>query len=199
MFSLMTFMQTDAELIAQSLASPERFGLVFDRHFRAIHQFAARRLGVAQADDIAAETFARAFKARRKFVPQEGSARPWLYGIATNVMRMHSRGEVRRLKAYARTGIDPVEDFAGAATDRASADKSRRALLAALAELSRRDREIVLLAAWAELNSVEIGAALGMSDATVRTRLARARKKLSRTEAISPAPTGGDLAIEEQR
>lgn len=190
---------TDLALIAESIAVPERFGDVFDRHYRVIHGFASRRLGSAVADDVAAETFARAFKSREKFSSEGGSALPWLYGIASNVMRMHGRSEVRRLKAYARTGVDPVEDFAGAAADRASADASRGALLGALARLNRRDREIVLLAAWAELNSAQIGEALGMPDATVRTRLARARNRLAQTPELSPAPTGSDLAIEEQR
>src|SRR4051794_4226305 len=94
--------QSDAELIAASLVVPERFGQIFDRHFRAIHAFATRRLGSAQADDVAAEVFARAFKGRRKFEPEGESALPWLYGIASNVIRMHNRGEVRKLRAYAR-------------------------------------------------------------------------------------------------
>lgn len=190
---------SDAELIAESLAVPERFGEVFDRHYRSIHAFAARRMGSAQADDVAAEAFARAFKARRKFSADSGSALPWLYGIASNIMRMHSRSELRRLKAYARTGVDPVEDFAGAATDRASADASRQALMAALAGLSRRDREIVLLAAWADLNSTEIGEALGMPDATVRTRLARSRKRMAQTAELAPIGASSELATEEQR
>lgn len=190
---------TDAALIAESLSRPELFGEVFDRHYRAIHGFASSRLGSADGDDVAAETFARAFKARRKFETHGDSALPWLYGIANNVMRMHSRGEIRRLRAYARTGADPTEDFASAAADRASASSSRRALLAALIKLRRRDREIVLLAAWAELSSSEIGEALGMPDATVRTRLARARKRLAQTPELSPAPTKPDLVVEESR
>lgn len=191
--------QTDIAVIADSISEVESFGKIFDRHYRSVHGFAARRLGSAQADDVAAETFARAFKSRAKFASDSGSALPWLYGIASNVMRMHSRGEVRRLRAYARTGIDPVEDFSGSAADRASADACRTALLGALAKLGRRDREIVLLAAWTDLSSSEIGEALDMPDATVRTRLARARKKLAQTPELRPGPDNADLAMEENR
>lgn len=189
--------ESDSSLIASSLAVPDRFGEVFDRHYPEIHRYASRRLGPEQAEDVSAETFARAFKARGKFRSSSSSALPWLYGIAGNVMRMHRRSEVRRLRAYARTGIDPVEDFAGAATERASADASRRALLTALAALSHRDREIVLLTAWAELTSAEIGEALSMPDASVRTRLARARSRLAQVPELDPV--GKELASQETR
>lgn len=188
---------TDAALIAESAGRPERFGEIFDRHYRSIHQFAARRLGSAGADDVAAETFARAFRSRKGFNPQSVTALPWLYGIATNVMRMHKRKELRRLRAYSRTGIDPAEDFAGAATERASADASRRALLGALAELGRRDREIVMLTAWTELNSAQIGEALGIPGATVRTRLARARTRLAQTPELMTEPLATDVVVKE--
>lgn len=188
----------DAALIAESIAQPERFGLVFDRHYHAIHRFASRRLGSAHADDVAAEVFARAFKARRKFAAGEGDALPWLFGIASNVMRMHSRSELRRLRAFARTGVDPTEDFAPAAADRASADQSHRALVEALTHLSRRDREIVLLAAWAELSSAEIGTALGIPAATVRTRLARARRRMAQEPGLSSEIPVSTIATEER-
>lgn len=190
---------SDATLIAESLARPERFGEVFDRHYPSIHQFALLRLGAAEADDVAAETFARAFKSRKKFAADSETALPWLYGIATNLMRMHKRKELRRLRAYARSGVDPAEDFSGSATERASAVASRGALLAALTELAHSDREIVMLTAWTDLNSAQIGEALGMPDATVRTRLARARTKLAQTPELSSTPIAtGDVAKESQ-
>jgi RNA polymerase sigma factor (sigma-70 family) len=189
----MTNHLTDAELISISIDTPEQFGGVFDRHYEAIRRFAWRRLGSGPADDIAAEVFARAFDARARFDHSVDDARPWLFGIATNLMRMHARSERRKLRAYARSGIDPHEDFAPAATDRAYADGERRDLLRALAGLKRRDREIVLLYAWGELSTGEIALALGIPAATVRTKLARSRDRLA-GELIKLAPPENEAA-----
>lgn len=169
---------TDAMLIAESIAQPDRFGLVFDRHYSAIRAFAWRRLGPAHADDLAAEVFARAFSARTKYDADEADAAPWLFGIASNLIRMHARTESRRLRALARNTGVPEGDFAGAADSRVDADRASAELLDLVAKLKRRDREILLLHAWAGLSAAEIGRALGVPDATIRTRLARLRKKL---------------------
>lgn len=57
----------DAELIAASLAEPERFAVLFERHAPAIHQYVARRLGRDAADDVTAETFLTAFRIRARY------------------------------------------------------------------------------------------------------------------------------------
>src|SRR6266540_429920 len=88
--------------------------------------------------------------------------RPWLYGIAANLVRHHWRDERRMLRAYARTGLDPVLAEDSDALDRVEAQARRRELAAALAELRPRDREILLLHAWAELSDAEIAAALSL-------------------------------------
>lgn len=170
---------TDSETIAMSIDGPERFAAIFDRHYAEIHRFASRRLGPTHADDIASEVFVRAFKGRQRFDQAQESARPWLYGIASNLIRMHARSERRMLRAFAKTGVDPLDDFAPTAADRASAVAQRSELISALAKLSTRDRELLLLHVWGELSSREIGDAVGMPDATVRTRLARTKQKLA--------------------
>ena len=76
----------DAGLIAESCRVPERFGAVFDRHATAIHGYIARRLGRDAADDLVAETFLVAFRQRASYEPDQPSARPWLYGIATRLV-----------------------------------------------------------------------------------------------------------------
>jgi RNA polymerase sigma-70 factor (ECF subfamily) len=109
---------------------------------------------------------------------------------------MQARGEKRKLRAYARTGIDPFEDFAAAATERASASGDRRVLLDALAGLKRADREVVLLHAWGDLTTNEIASALGVPHATVRTKLARSRKRLaSELSNLEPADSAPPTEI----
>src|SRR5574341_1801060 len=92
----------DTELIAASLLEPERFAELFDRHFPAIHRYLRRRVGPELADDLAAETFTQAFARRRHYQSEHPDARPWLYGIAGNLLRQHARAEQRRLHAYVR-------------------------------------------------------------------------------------------------
>ena len=160
----------DSAAIRRSLSEPRAFASVFDRHFDAVHGYLQRRIGRDLADDLAAETFARAFDRRRRYDLRYPDARAWLLGIATNVMRRHWRTERRRLEAVSRAAAQPAPEGAGEAV--------RAELLAALRLLSHRDREAVLLFAWADLSYEEIAVAMEVPVGTVRSRLARARRLL---------------------
>jgi len=153
------------------------FDAAFEAEFAPLHRYLARRLGVSAADDLAAETFAVAFRSWDRLDP-ERPVRPWLYGIAANLVRHHWRKERRMLRAYARTGVDPVFAEEDDAVERADADSPQPELATALAGLRRDEREILLLHAWAELTDSEIADALGLPAGTVKSRLSRAREKL---------------------
>jgi RNA polymerase sigma-70 factor (ECF subfamily) len=169
---------TDAQVIAASLDDREEFGLLFDRYYARVHAFIRMRLGVSLADDIAAETFCTAFQKRDSFDLQRCDARPWLFGIAFNLMRRHLRGESRRLRAYARHGADPVWSPLDGAAERADAAAAGHDLAKALSTLTRGDRDVLLLHAWADLTHGEIAEALGIPVGTVKSRLSRARKQM---------------------
>jgi RNA polymerase sigma-70 factor (ECF subfamily) len=167
----------DGEDIRASLPDPERFAAVFGRHFDAVHGFVARRLGRAAADDLAGAVFVEAFAARERYDQARADARPWLYGIATNLVRRHRRTEERRLRAYARAGADgaaPLDD----PHDRLSAGAEAPRLAAALAALRASDRDALLLFVWADLSYDEVAVALGVPPGTVRSRIHRARRVL---------------------
>ena len=166
----------DAAVIARSLRSPECFGIIFDRHAPAIYRYIARRLGRDSADDLLAETFLVAFRRRGRYDGARPDARPWLYGIATRLVRRHRRDEIRFFRAIARTGADPVsEAFDGQIIDRVAAQAVRKELAAALARLSQAQRDVLLLVANG-LSYTEAGLALGLPAGTVSSRLARARR-----------------------
>jgi RNA polymerase sigma factor (sigma-70 family) len=171
----------DAVLISGSLIAPERFGGIFDRHAPAIHRYAARRLGPDAADDLVAETFLLAFAHRAGYDTGYPDARPWLFGIATNLIARKRRAEVRFFRAIARTGLDPAatspEPVADQVADRVTAQAARRELAAALAALSAADRDVLLLVA-SGLGYDETARALGVPVGTVSSRLARARRKV---------------------
>jgi RNA polymerase sigma-70 factor (ECF subfamily) len=169
----------DATLIALSRTEPEAFAAIFDRHATEIHRYAARRLGAALAEDVVGETFLVAFRRRDRYDLKYRDARPWLFGIATNMISRHRQAEVRFYRALARTGVDPViESPADDVVTRVAAAGQRRAIAAALARLSQPDRDTVLLVDWAELSYDQAASALRVPVGTVRSRLNRARRKV---------------------
>jgi RNA polymerase sigma factor (sigma-70 family) len=169
----------DAAVICGSWEDSERLALLFRRHALAIARYVTRRLGPDVADDIVAETFLIAFRKRDRYDPAHSDARPWLYGIATNLVRRHRRVEVRQLRALARTGADPVtESFAEAVDARLSARAVSRPLAAAIAALPVAQRDVLLLVTWAGLTYDQAGQALGVPHGTVRSRMNRARAKV---------------------
>lgn len=169
----------DAAVISQSLERPEIFALLYDRYAPDIHRYAARRLGDGAADDITADTFLTAFRIRSRFDTARASARPWLYGIAANLIGKQRRTEVRGLRALARTGRDPVaESWVELADSRVTAEAAQAALAGAVAALSGGDRHVLLLVAWADFTYQEVADALSIPVGTVRSRLNRARRKV---------------------
>jgi RNA polymerase sigma factor (sigma-70 family) len=169
-----------------AIADPEQFGAVFDRYFAEIHGYAARRVGRDAAADIAAEVFLTAFRVRRTFDPSRGSVKAWLYGITTNHLSSYHRSEQRAYRAMARAGVpEQQEGHADAVVDQVAAEALRPALLAALADLTRGEREVLLLVALGGLSHADVAAALGIRYGTVASRLSRARAKLRTAAGIT--------------
>jgi RNA polymerase sigma-70 factor (ECF subfamily) len=169
----------DASFIERSRRDPEAFTEIFRRHAPDIARYVTRRLGGGAADDIVAETFLMAFRQRDRYDLGYRNARPWLYGIATNLMRRHVRTEVRQLRILERTGTDPVlAPFTDRSDERLSAEATRRRLAGALAAMPRGHRDALLLVAWSGLTYSEVAEALNVRLGTVRSRVNRARTKL---------------------
>jgi RNA polymerase sigma factor (sigma-70 family) len=172
----------DEALIVASVAEPARFGELFDRHADEIYRFVARRLGPDVAADLVADVFLIAFRRRARFDPARALARPWLYGIAVNVIRGHRRAETRRLRALARaprtSAVTDGEPFEERVAERVSAQRLGPDLARALGRLSEGERDLLLLVAWGDLSFNQAAAALGIPPGTARSRLHRLRAKL---------------------
>lgn len=178
----------------RSLVGPSQvisFDEMFSLEFPAIHRYARRRVGADVADDIAAETFTIAFARWDRF-DLGRPVRPWLFGIATNVLRRYRRDEERKLRAFARSGTDPIAvESEDELLRRADDPLMLRELATLLAGLRVEDREILLLRAWAELSDEEIATALSVPVGTVKSRLHRIRERLRPLVTLShPAPSG---------
>lgn len=178
-------MSTDAEIIRESLGRPERFAELYDRHHAAIHRFASRRIAVDLADDVASETFLVAFERRRRFDTGRPDALPWLYGIVTNLLHRRRRDEARAWRALASNGPEPPLELDDGPLEAAL---EVRRLAGAIRGMPSRDRDALLLYAWADLDYEGVAEALGVPVGTVRSRLNRARRTL-RAEAGREAGT----------
>lgn len=158
------------------------FHALFDAQYPPVYRYLAHRLGdAAAAEDLAAETFLRAYAARASFRP--GSPRAWLFTIATNLLRDHARGAGRRDAALA--------EWAGRTSPAASEPEFELPdpqLALALAALRAEEREVLLLYAWADLTYEEIATVTGVAVGTVRSRLARARAHLTAELAPERSP-----------
>jgi RNA polymerase sigma-70 factor (ECF subfamily) len=164
---------SDADVIKSSLVDPRSFEALFDHHFRAIYRFLQGRVGMQLAEDLASETFMVAFRRRRSYDLSRDDARPWLYGIATNLVRDHRRAEERHLRAYARM-TDEYASAPGQTPEHLDSELS-----AALLELSHEERSLILLLAWADLTYEQLAHALDVPVGTIRSRVSRVRSKLS--------------------
>jgi RNA polymerase sigma factor (sigma-70 family) len=168
---------TDAELIARSIEDPRAFMPLVERHNRVLFGYLARRVGRDIAEDVTSETFTRAFAQRARFDTTRPDARPWLFGIALNLVRNQARSEVRQLRAYSRHGVhDRTEDDHVATVDRLDAQDRSPELATALAALKSGDREVLSMFAWSDMSYEEIAEALDIPVGTVRSRLNRARR-----------------------
>ena len=172
---------TDAQAFSESQIDPRRFEVIFDRYFDLIRRYAYRRVGSEVADEIASETFAQAFLHRDRFDTRMPSARPWLYGIASNLLSNHLREERVRLAAYERLGAQPEMYAVIDIDDRLVAEELVTRLVGAIGALTPGDRDVLLLFAWAELTYEEIGDALAIPVGTVRSRLHRVRRQIRET------------------
>jgi RNA polymerase sigma-70 factor, ECF subfamily len=185
---------TDGELIRASLEDPSAFEGVFERHYDVVRRYAQRRVGRATGEEVAAKAFLVAFERRARFQPPPtGTARPWLLGIATNVLRHHVRDErthLRILAALPAPTPPPEPDD----EDRLAAIELGPAIADALSALPTRHRDALLLHVLGGLAYEEIAAALDIKPGTVRSRIHRARSALRERLGDVAASPSDDVA-----
>lgn len=155
------------------------FGVLFERHGRTIYNYCFRRVGSwAAAEDLVSIVFLEAWRRRQKPLPR-GKELPWLFGIATNVVRNRRRSERRYAAALSRVPEPrPDPTFADDSDQRVDDEELIGDALALVARLPRREQEVFVLCAWSELSYEDAAIALAVPVGTVRSRLSRARARL---------------------
>lgn len=158
----------------------DAFAEIFDEHSQAIFRHAMRVTGERPvAEDVVSLTFLEAWRLRHKIQPEGESLAPWLFGIATNVIRNTTRAARRHRALLTRVAPhDTVPDFSTELVDRIADAQQMVYVREALNSLRCPEREVFTLVVWAGLDYEAAAEALGIAVGTVRSRLSRTRTKL---------------------
>jgi len=180
---------TDAELLKRARRDTQAFRELYERYAAAVHAFFVRRTRDEEAAlELTAETFAAAWLARTRFEDRtEGSAAPWLFGIARNLLAQSvRRGAIER---RARERLRLVSTAATVDVAEAWLEGVEVDLRSALASLGDGERAAIQLRVLDDLDYGEIGRRLGISDGAARVRVFRGLGRLRRH--IAASTSGG--------
>jgi RNA polymerase sigma-70 factor, ECF subfamily len=190
----------DAELWRRAArGDASAFGVLFERHSRAVYNFCFRRTGNwTAAEDLTSIVFLEAWRRRKEVRLKDGRALPWLLGVAVNVLRNRRRSERRHRAAIERLPTQPSIDFADDADGRLDDESRMCETLRTIAKLPRREQEVLALCVWAGLSYEDAALALRLPVGTVRSRLSRARVRVRELMNESGHERDGDpLAVHE--
>lgn len=170
---------------APPVRDPVGFAVFYQQQFDAVLGFVTRRTDSPHlAADLTADIFLAALEQAHTYDARRGAPVAWLYGISRNVLAAHFRGSAREQRAAAQlAGRRLLDDQDVSAIEgRIDAARDARQLAARHAALSEPLRAVLDLVALDGLTTREAAQALGISAATARVRLHRARKALQRVE-----------------
>jgi RNA polymerase sigma factor (sigma-70 family) len=153
---------------------------LWDEYAAIIYRFCFRGTANAGlAEDLTSIVFLEAWRRRGDVSLAPDARLPWLYGVATNVLRNQRRSKRRYRSALTRLP-PPLEepDFAESLIDRLDAEQRMQAIHSRLRKLPQLEQEVLSLCVWEGLATRDVAIALGVPEATIRTRLHRAREHL---------------------
>lgn len=155
---------------------------LYERYADRLYSYCFRQTGsYTLAQDLASTVWLEAWRTRKRPKPHDsGSLGPWLFGIARNVIRNSQRSQRRHRAALARLAAPIAEpDHADRICGRLDDEQRMRTVLSSVRALPDHERDVLALVVWGELSHAEVAAALGSSVGTVKSRLSRARARLS--------------------
>jgi RNA polymerase sigma factor (sigma-70 family) len=192
---------SDDELWARSRAGDrDAFGLLFERHAKLIYNYCFRRIGNwATTQEMVSTVFLEAWRRRNKDLPS-GKVLPWLYGIATNVLRNQSRSERRFAATLSKLpAVEAEPDFGDAADERVDYERQAQDALRLLRALPKREQDVFVLCVAMELSYEDAAFALDVPIGTVRSRLSSARARLRELKSSSGHKQGENATVQEAR
>jgi RNA polymerase sigma factor (sigma-70 family) len=181
---------TDRELWERAAdGDGSAFGVLFDRHARAVHNHCFRLTASwSTAEDLTSTVFLQTWRHRSRLRLASESLRPWLLAVATNVVRAERRSLRRRLALAERLPRpraveDPADDVAARLDD----ERQMAEVLVAVRRLPRAEQEAVALCLWAGVSYADAANVLGIAEVSVRSRVSRAKSRL-RGALVDPLP-----------
>jgi RNA polymerase sigma-70 factor (ECF subfamily) len=185
----------DVDLLASAVeGEPDAFGEIFRRHCDKVYNHCFRRLGSwTVAEDAMSLVFLETWRRRAAAIDVDGSLLPWLLGVANNVSRNVDRAARRYDSALYRLPSSAAEpDHADDVAARADDERLVQEALRRLRALPRIEQDVLALTVLSGLSYAQAAVALDVPIGTVRSRLARARKRLGQLEA-EPSPARASI------
>lgn len=178
-----SFSPSDRQLwSAAATGDDDAFGVIFDRHAKAVYNHCFRLTGNwSSADDATSATFLAAWRRRATVTLVNDSALPWLLTVATNTVRDERRSVRRRLSLLERIPVPtPAPDHAEAVVERLADEQRMAEVLAATHDLPPAEREALALCVWSGVSYADAAQVLGIAEVSVRSRVSRAKARLAR-------------------
>jgi RNA polymerase sigma-70 factor (ECF subfamily) len=178
MYNAVAALPNEQALVSLAAVEPAAFAAIYDHYFPRVYNFVRYRVGDAQAaDDVTAQVFERVLANLGRYRPERAPFGAWLFGIARNAVADHLRAQKRRRWL----SLDALRDRASARPqpdEIVVRDEARAALLAALACLSERERDLLAIKFAAGLTNRRIAELTGLSASNVGVILYRAVRRL---------------------
>jgi RNA polymerase sigma-70 factor (ECF subfamily) len=170
---------TDEDLVRQVADGQlESLGVLFDRYHQPLRRFLSRlQVPASDLDDLVQLTFLQVPRAAVRF-EADRSARGWLFGLATFVVKRHRRAIARLKRKISALAKEPAARDAPTPIDLVGEEQSVQRAHRALAELSKKKREVFVMIVLEQLSGEAVAQALGIPVGTVWTRLHHARREL---------------------
>lgn len=165
----------------RELWSAAGFGVLFDRHAKAVYNHCFRLTASwTAAEDHLQTTFLVAWRKRDQVRIEHESALPWLLTVATNVVRNDRRSLARRLRLVRRVAEETaVPDHADDVAGRVDDQQRMAVVLAAVERLPRNQREALALCVWSGVSYADAATVLGITEGSVRARVSKAKARLA--------------------
>lgn len=177
-------MTTSDRQLWSAAASGDRhaFGELFDRHGQAVYNHCFRLSGNwSLAEDATSAVFLAAWRRRKDLTLVRDSALPWLLTVATHRVHDEHRSLRRRLALVTRAGPPATEpDHADAVAEKLDDEHRMAVVLEATRKLPRAEREALALCVWSGVSYQDAAETLGIAEASVRSRVSRAKSRLAR-------------------
>lgn len=167
------------ELALRATTDEDAFAELYEHFFPRVYNFIYARLkNSADADDVVSVTFMKMNENLENYEPAKAAFSTWLFRIASNAIIDHTRRLDRNQETEWEEFFDPAAPAYEEPEARMMSGETSRELLLALDKLNERERRIIELKFWGDMDTRNIADVMNMSEGNIRVTLHRALGKL---------------------